>query len=202
MAAHGHGTLYITGDDSVDALLNSDGTAVLIGMLLDQQIPMERAFTGPATLRDRLGHLDATRVAAMDVDEFVAVCATKPAIHRFPSSMGTRLHELCGALTQHYGGDATRIWADVETGDELYRRLRALPGFGDEKARIFIALLGKRLGVQPTGWREAAGHFGDDTPRSVADIDSPAALVAVREWKQANKAAKAAKSAAKSAAPR
>jgi len=197
MTALGHGTLYITGDDSIDALLNSDSTAVLIGMLLDQQIPMERAFTGPATLRDRLGHLDAARIAAMDVDEFVAICAAKPAIHRFPSSMGTRVHELCVALTQQYHGDATNIWADVDTGDELYRRLRALPGFGDEKSRIFIALLGKRLGVQPTGWRTAAGHFGDDTPRSVADIDSPTALVAVREWKQANKASKAAAKASK-----
>lgn len=192
MAAHGHGTLYITGDDSVDALLNSDSTALLIGMLLDQQIPMERAFTGPATLRERLGHVDAARIAAMDVSEFVAICATKPAIHRFPASMGTRVHELCGALTVHYGGDATRIWADVETGAVLYQRLRALPGFGDEKTRIFIALLGKRLGVQPTGWRDAAGHFGDSTPRSVADSDTPAALVAVRQWKQANRAAKAA----------
>lgn len=199
MAEHGSGTLYVTGEAEVDGLLNTDGTAVLIGMLLDQQIPMERAFTGPATLRQRLGHLDARRIADMDVEEFVAVCAAKPAIHRFPSSMGTRVHELCTALTQHYDGDATRVWADVTSGDELYRRLRALPGFGDEKSRIFVALLGKRLGVQPEGWREAAGHFGDEVPRSVADIDSPEALVAVRSWKQANKAAKAADAAAKAA---
>lgn len=187
----------MTGDASVDGLLNTDGTAVIIGMLLDQQIPMERAFAGPATLRERLGHLDARRIAAMPVEAFVEVCAAKPAIHRFPSSMGTRVHELCGALTQHYDGDATNVWAGVTSGDELYRRLRQLPGFGDEKARIFVALLGKRMGVQPAGWREAAGHFGDDVPRSVADIDSAEALVAVREWKQANKAAKAAKAAAK-----
>jgi uncharacterized HhH-GPD family protein len=197
MAAPGSGTLYVTGEASVDGLLNSDGTAVLIGMLLDQQIPMERAFAGPATLRDRLGHLDARRMAAMPVDEFVTICATKPAIHRFPSSMGTRVHELCRALTEHYDGDGAQVWAGVTSGDELYRRLRELPGFGDEKSRIFVALLGKRLGVQPVGWREAAGHFGDDIPRSVADIDSPQALLAVREWKQANKAAKAAKAATK-----
>ena len=186
------GTLYVTGERTTDELLNTDGTALLIGMLLDQQIPMERAFSAPATLRDRLGHLDARRIAALPVETFVAVCAQKPAIHRFPTSMGTRLHELCTALTQHYGGDGARVWHGVNTGDELYRRLRQLPGFGDEKSRIFVALLGKRMGVCPDGWREAAGHFGDDVARSVADIDSAEALVAVRQWKQANKAAKAA----------
>lgn len=188
----GQGTLYITGERSTDELLNTDGTALLIGMLLDQQIPMERAFTGPATLRERLGHLDARRIASMPVDDFVAVCSQKPAIHRFPSSMGTRVHELCRALVEHYDGKGELVWAQVGSGAELYGRLRALPGFGDEKARIFVALLGKRMGVQPDGWRDAAGMFGDTTPRSVADIDSPEALVAVRQWKQANKAAKSA----------
>lgn len=190
--ARSGGTLYVTGERTTDELLNTDGTALLIGMLLDQQIPMERAFSAPATLRDRLGHLDARRIAALPVEAFVAVCAQKPAIHRFPTSMGTRLHELCTALTQHYGGDGARVWHGVSTGDELYRRLRQLPGFGDEKSRIFVALLGKRMGVCPEGWRQAAGHFGDDVARSVADIDSAEALVAVRQWKQANKAAKAA----------
>lgn len=184
------GTLYVTGDEAVDGLLNSDGTAVLIGMLLDQQIPMERAFAAPATLRERLGHLDADRIAAMDPEAFVAICATKPAIHRFPSSMGGRVHELCRALVEHYHGDGSQVWAGVETGDELYQRLRALPGFGDEKTRIFIALLAKRLGVQPSGWERAAGLFADDVPRSVADIDSPEALIKVREWKQQAKAAR------------
>ena len=184
------GTLYVTGDEAVDGLLNSDGTAVLIGMLLDQQIPMERAFAGPATLRERLGHLDAEQIAAMDPDAFVAICATKPAIHRFPASMGRRVHELCRALVEHYDGDGSQVWAGVVTGDELYQRLRALPGFGDEKTRIFIALLAKRLGVRPSGWEQAAGLFADDTPRSVADIDSPEALIKVREWKQQAKAAR------------
>jgi uncharacterized HhH-GPD family protein len=184
------GTLYITGDVDADSLLNSDGTALLVGMLLDQQVPMEWAFAGPATLRARLGHLDAARIAAMDQEAFVAVCCEKPAIHRFPASMGRRIHDLCRTLVADFGGRGEGVWDGVRSGDELYRRLRTLPGYGEEKARIFVALLGKRMGVRPRGWREAAGTFGDATPRSVADISSPATLVKVREWKQAAKAAK------------
>ena len=184
------GTLYITGDAEADGLLNTDGTALLIGMLLDQQVPMEWAFAGPATLQARLGHLDARRIAALDAEEFVAICATKPAIHRFPASMGRRIHELCVVLTDDYDGRAEQLWADVSNGDELYARLRALPGYGDEKSKIFIAILGKRMGVTPDGWREAAGKFGDDVPRSVADIDGVETLGKVREWKKAQKAAK------------
>jgi uncharacterized HhH-GPD family protein len=188
-ARTGPGTLYITGDPDADELLNRDGTALLIGMLLDQQVPMEWAFTGPATLRRRLGHLDARTIADMDVEAFVAVCADKPAIHRFPAAMGRRVHELCRVLTERYGGSGAAVWAGVATGDELYRRLRELPGYGDEKSKILVALLGKRMGVAPAGWREAAGAFGDDVPRSVADIDGPEALGKVREWKKAQKAA-------------
>jgi len=184
------GTLYITGDVDADSLLNSDGTALLVGMLLDQQVPMEWAFAGPATLRARLGHLDPARIAAMEQEAFVAVCCEKPAIHRFPASMGRRIHDLCRALVADFGGRGEGVWEGVRTGEELYRRLRTLPGYGDEKARIFVALLGKRMGVRPRGWREAAGAFGDATPRSVADSTSPATLVKVREWKQAAKAAK------------
>jgi uncharacterized HhH-GPD family protein len=184
------GSLYITGDPAADGLLNTDGTALLIGMLLDQQVPMEWAFAGPATLRDRLGHLDATRIAAMDVDAFVSVCAAKPAIHRFPASMGRRIHEVCTVLVDRYAGRAERIWSDAADGDDLYQRLRALPGYGDEKARIFVAILGKRMNVRPAGWREAAGKFGDDVPRSVADIDGVETLGKVREWKKSQKAAK------------
>jgi uncharacterized HhH-GPD family protein len=184
------GTLYITGDPAADDLLNTDGTALLLGMLLDQQVPMEWAFAGPATLQARLGHLDARRIAAMDVEDFVAVCATKPAIHRFPASMGRRMHDVCVVLTEQYDGRAERIWADVADGGELYGRLRALPGYGEEKSRIFVAILGKRMGVQPQGWRVAAGKFGDDVPRSVADIDGVDTLGKVREWKRAQKAAK------------
>ena len=184
------GTLYITGDDDADGLLNTDGTALLVGMLLDQQVPMEWAFAGPATLRRRLGHLDATRIAELDQDAFVAVCCEKPAIHRFPASMGRRIHDLCSALVDRFDGDGTNVWVGVADGQELYRRLRTLPGYGDEKAKIFVALLGKRMGVQPDGWSDAAGKFGDDVPRSVADIHDTASLGKVREWKKAQKAAK------------
>ncbi len=128
------GTLYITGDAEADGLLNTDGTALLIGMLLDQQVPMEWAFAGPATLRARLGHLDARKIAALDQEEFVTICATKPAIHRFPASMGRRIHDVCVVLTEQYDGKAERIWTDVASGAELYERLHALPGYGVEKS--------------------------------------------------------------------
>jgi len=183
------GKLYITGDPEADGLLNTDGTALLIGMLLDQQVPMEWAFHGPATLRARLGHLDAMTIAAMDRDEFVAVCCQKPAIHRFPGAMGKRIHDVCTVVANEYGGKAQRIWADVPDGAELLRRLHALPGYGDEKSRIFVAILAKTQGVAPPGWQDAAGKFGDDSPRSVADIDCPESLAKVRAWKQAQKAA-------------
>ena len=184
------GTLYITGERSADKLLNTDGLALLIGMLLDQQVPMEWAFHGPATLKDRLGHLDARQIAAMDQEAFVAVCCEKPAIHRFPASMGRRIHDLCTLLTERYDGNATKVWKGVKTGSELYARLRELPGYGEEKAQIFLALLAKRQGVAPAGWQEAAGKFGDDVPRSVADIFDEDSLAKVRVWKKAQKAAK------------
>jgi uncharacterized HhH-GPD family protein len=184
------GTLYITGDADADGLLNSDPNALLIGMLLDQQVPMEWAFQGPATLRARLGHLDPERIAAMDVDDFVAVCAEKPAIHRFPASMGKRIHAVCTALVEDHDGDAANIWRDAGSGAEVYRRLKALPGYGEEKSKIFVALLAKTQGVQPEGWRDAAGPFGDDVPRSVADVHDEASLAEVRDWKKAQKAAK------------
>ena len=184
------GTLYITGDADADSLLNENGTALLIGMLLDQQVPMEWAFAGPATLRRRMGHLDARRIAAMSEDNFVAVCCEQPAIHRFPASLGRRIHQLCTVLANEYDGRGDAVWADATSGAELFRRLRALPGYGDEKAKIFVAILAKTQGVAPEGWRDAAGRFGDDVPRSVADITGPETLAAVREWKKAQKAAK------------
>lgn len=183
------GDLFITGDPEADRLLNRDGLALLVGMLLDQQVPMEWAFAGPATIKRRLGHLDATRIAAMAEDDLVAVCCERPAVHRFPAVMARRIHALCVALTETHRGKAERIWRDVGDGDELYRRLRSLPGFGDEKARIFIALLAKRFGVRPPGWEAAAGAFADDRPRTIADIRDPASLAEVREWKRAQKAA-------------
>jgi uncharacterized HhH-GPD family protein len=179
----------ITGNAEADKLLEEEPLALLLGMLLDQQVPMEWAFTGPYTLQQRLGKLDAAQIAAMDPDEFLAVAKGPPAIHRFPGSMGKRVQALAQALVDDYDGDAEAVWRDVETGDELHRRLMALPGYGEEKTRIFIALLAKRFGVRPKGWEEAAGPFSDDTPRSVADIDSPETLARVRQWKQARKAA-------------
>jgi len=184
------GTLFITGEPEADRLLNSDPLALLIGMLLDQQVPMEWAFRGPLTLRDRLGHLEARPIAQMDETAFVAVCLQKPAIHRFPAVMGRRIHALCVFLTEQCDGDARQLWKGVRTGEDLYRRLRELPGFGDEKAKIFLALLAKRMGVAPTGWRDAAAPFGDDVPRTVADSYSPESLAQVREFKRAMKAAK------------
>ena len=184
------GTLYITGDEAADELLNTDPNALLLGMLLDQQVPMEWAFNGPQTLRDRLGHLDPAKIAAMDVDDFVSICCEKPAIHRFPGSMGKRIPQVCTALVEDYDGDAANLWRDVDSGTEIFRRLKALPGYGDYKSKIFVSLHGKTQGVQPPGWREAAGKFGDDVPRSVADVHDDVSLGKVREWKKAQKAAK------------
>ncbi len=183
------GTLYITGDEAADKLLNANGTALLIGMLLDQQVPMEWAFNGPATLKKRLGHLDPKKIAAMNVDDFVAMCCEKPAVHRFPAAMGRRIHELCGIIATQYKNKGENMWAGVTDARELTARLRVLPGFGEEKAQIFIALLGKRMGVKPRNWKTEAGVFSDANPRTVADITSPETLLLVRSWKKAEKAA-------------
>jgi uncharacterized HhH-GPD family protein len=182
-------TIPVTGDPAADQLLTEDPLALLIGMLLDQQVPMEWAFKGPHTLQERLGgRLDAGAIAAMSPDELKDVFSAKPALHRFPGSMATRTHALCTMIVEEYGGDPERIWKDAKSGDELLARLEALPGFGEEKSKIFLALLGKRLGVAPTGWEQAAKPFSDKTKRSVADIDSPEALAQVRAWKKAQKA--------------
>ena len=181
--------LYITGIPAADRLLHRDGTALLIGMLLDQQVPMEWAFTGPYTIKQRLGHCDAGKIASMNVEKFVSVCREKPAIHRFPDSMARRIHALCAIIAYEYGGKGTNIWKGVDDATELKRRLRKLPGYGEEKTEIFIALLGKRFGVRPTGWKKAAGVFSDAQPRSVADIHSAATLLKVRGFKKMQKAA-------------
>ena len=199
------GTLYITGDPESDALLNANGTALLIGMLLDQQVPMEWAFNGPFVLRARLGHLDPRRIAAMDADEFLAVCTEKPAIHRFPRAMAARIQGLCAVLAEKWGNKGENMWKDVDDAQVLFARLRELPGFGEEKAQIFVALLGKRFSVRPTGWKKAAGVFSDAHPRTVADITSAATLLEVRAWKKAEKAAerdKQSRPLAKKAAPK
>lgn len=189
-------TLNLVGDPEADALLASNPLALLIGMLLDQQVPMETAFAGPKKLDDRLGGLDVHKVAETSPDDFIAVCAQPPAVHRFPKSMGERIQLLCTFIVEHYDGDAAAIWTSGDPdGKEVLKRLKALPGYGDQKARIFLALLGKQCGVQPQGWREAAGAYGDDgSRRSIADVVDRQTLLEVREFKQAAKAAaKAAK---------
>ena len=178
----------ITGDPEADELLVSDPFALLVGMLLDQQVPMEWAFRGPSTLRDRLGRLDCAAIAAMPVEDLEAVFKEKPALHRYPGSMAKRTHALCVQLVDEYDGDAEKIWKGVDDPAVLFARIRALPGYGDEKAKIFLAILGKRLQVAPTGWEAFAAPFSDDKPRSVADIDSRENLERVRAWKQAQKA--------------
>jgi uncharacterized HhH-GPD family protein len=182
------GSMRLTGNPDADDLLNHDALAVLLGMLLDQQIPMEWAFTGPYTLRSRLGHLDVARIVAAGPDALEAAFREKPALHRFPASMGKRAYAMCEFLLQNYPGGPMDLWQGVEDGDELYRRIRSLPGYGDEKAKIFLALLAKRFDVRPNDWERFAGVFADDVPRSVADIDSPEALARVRAWKKAQKA--------------
>lgn len=186
-------TFPITGDPDADALLVRDPLALLIGMLLDQQVPMEWAFRGPATLSERLGGLDATRIAAMSTESVEAVFREKPALHRYPASMAKRTHALCVHIVDHYGGDAAGVWSGVRDPEVLLERLRALPGYGDDKAKILLAILGKRLGRAPAGWEQVAAPFSDDRPRSAADVDSPEALVRVREWKRDQKAASRAK---------
>jgi uncharacterized HhH-GPD family protein len=182
-------TMPITGDPAADKLLMTDPLALLLGMLLDQQVPMEWAFKGPATLKARLsGELDATAIAAMDPEDLVAVFVAKPALHRYPAAMARRAHDLCQFLVEHYDGDAGALWRGVRSGDELYRRVRELPGYGEEKSKIFLAILAKRLGKRPAGWELAAAPFSDATPRSVADIDSVESLAKVREFKKLKKA--------------
>lgn len=184
-------SLPFTGDPRADEYLVEDPLALLIGMVLDQQVPLEKAFAGPWVLRERLGaELDAARLAAMAPDDLAALFIERPALHRFPGSMAARVHELCRLLVDEYGGDAAAVWTTAKTGEELFNNVRALPGFGEQKARIFVALLGKQLGVRPKGWEKAAGKFGEPgSLMSVADIDSPDALLAVREHKRAMKAA-------------
>ena len=179
------GTLYITGDTAADKLLNTNANALLIGMLLDQQVPMEWAFTAPRTLRERLGGtLDASAIAAMDPEDLVAVFVEKPALHRYPAAMAKRTGDLAQHLVDEYGGDPATLWETAGDAPELFARIQAMPGYGKDKSRIFLALLGKRFGRAPEGWEQLAGPFGDDTPRSVADVVSPETLLDVRAYKQ------------------
>jgi uncharacterized HhH-GPD family protein len=174
-----------------DELLTRDAFALLTGMLLDQQVPMEKAFAGPRLIADRLGlaGLDPAVVASTDPDDFTAIMVGPPAVHRYPQSMGSRVQALAQVIVERYDGDASALWAGVDSGAELYRRLTALPGFGAQKAKIFVALLGKQVGVRPTGWRVAAGDYGLAGFRSVADVVDEQSLIKVRETKRAAKAA-------------
>jgi uncharacterized HhH-GPD family protein len=185
-------TLRIAQDAAADELLSRDPLALLIGMLLDQQFPMERAFGSPRLLADRLGvdQLSAEQLAGMDADELTRVFQGPPALHRYPGSMAGRTQELCRLLVERYDGRADALWADAPDGATLLRRLGELPGFGAQKSKIFLALLGKRYGVTPPGWREAAGDYGaEGAHRSVADITGPESLAEVRRFKQEQKQA-------------
>jgi uncharacterized HhH-GPD family protein len=189
MAAKKKPVLPVTGDPEADQLLVDDPLARLIGMLLDQQVPMEWAFSSPLKLKERLGgQLDAAAIAAMPAEELEAVFKGPPALHRYPGSMAKRTQQLCQHLVDEYDGRAEAVWTGVESGAALFDRLRALPGFGGEKAKIFLALLAKRFGIRPDGWEEPAKPFSDDTHRSVADVSSPETLLEVRAFKKMMKA--------------
>ena len=186
MATH---QIRITGDDAADQVLSDDPFALLVGMMLDQQYPMEHAFRGPAKVLERLGTLDPARIAEADPEEFAALCATPPAIHRFPGSMAARLQELARIVAEEHGGDASRIWTGAGDGRDLLRRVMALPGFGKQKAQIFVALLAKQLDVRPQGWEAAVGDYALEGHRSVADVVDGTSLQKVRDFKKEKKAA-------------
>ncbi|WP_238420114.1 HhH-GPD-type base excision DNA repair protein [Gordonia sp. 'Campus'] len=188
--------IQIAQDAAADELLSSDSFALLTGMLLDQQFPMERAFAGPAKIRDRFGTMDPVEIADADPESFADLCATPPAIHRYGRSMAGRVQALAKVVADEYGGDASRIWTEASSGADLMARLRALPGFGEQKAKIFVALVAKQLDIKPSGWTKAAGDYSKKGFRSVADVTDPDSLQKVRDFKKAAKAAKAAESPA------
>lgn len=188
--------LWLAQDPEADALLDENPLALLIGMVLDQQVPFETAFAGPKKIADRMGNFGAHEIAEYDPDKFAALCSERPAIHRFPGSMAKRIQTLAQIIVDRYDGDAAGLWtAGDPDGEELLRRIKGLPGFGAVKAQIFLALLGKQYGVTPSGWRRAAGEFGKSgTHISVADIVDAPSMGAVRSYKKQMKAAaKAAK---------
>ena len=186
--------IQIAQDPTADAVLSGDPFALVVGMLLDQQFPMERAFAGPAKVLERFGTLDPGALAAADPESFADLCATPPAVHRYGRSMAGRIQQLADVVVKDYGGDVTRVWTEAGSGAELLKRVKGLPGFGDQKARILVALLGKQLGVRPDGWEAAAGAYAEPGFfRSVADVVDPESLQKVRDVKkQAKIAAKAA----------
>jgi uncharacterized HhH-GPD family protein len=183
--------LMLSQQPEADALLDKDPLALVIGMVLDQQIPLEKAFSSPYVLTERLGHVpDAAEIAGMPEDELVGIFSTPPALHRFPGSMAKRVQAMCQAVVDQYDGDVATVWTGAADGTDLLKRISALPGFGKQKAQIFVALLGKQYGVDVPGWREAAGDFGPaGTYKSVADIRDAESLAKVRDYKKQLKAA-------------
>jgi uncharacterized HhH-GPD family protein len=183
--------IWLTTDDEANELLEREPLALLIGMLLDQQVTIETAFAGPKKILDRIGALDARTIAEYDPEKFAALCSTPPAIHRFPGSMAKRIQAMCQGLLEEYDGDAAAVWtAGNPNGAEVLKRLRALPGYGEIKAKIFLALLGKQRGLKATGWQKAAGDFAKKgSYLSVADITDQASLLEVRAYKKQMKAA-------------
>ena len=184
-------SLRLAGDPEADDLLSRDPLALVIGMVLDQQVPLERAFTAPAVLAQRLGReLDAAAIAGMDPDRLAELFSRPPALHRYPTSMAARVQALCKVVAEEHDGDVTAVWTGAGDGRQVRARVQALPGFGEQKARIFVALLGKQLGVTPRGWEEASAPYGEPgSHRSVADIVDEASLARVRQFKQAAKQA-------------
>jgi uncharacterized HhH-GPD family protein len=180
---------HITGDQAADRVLDESAFAVLVGMMLDQQYPMEHAFRGPAKVLERFGTLEPARIAAAEPEAFASLCATPPAIHRFPGSMAARLQALAALVEEKYDGRTERLWTEAATGKELLSRVMALPGFGKQKAQIFVALLAKQLGVRPPGWEQAVGDYAEEGYRSVADVVDEASLQKVRDYKKQKKAA-------------
>jgi uncharacterized HhH-GPD family protein len=190
--------IQLSGNPAADQLLTDDPFALVVGMVLDQQIPLEKAFTSPYELKERLGgSLDVGKIATMDPESLADIFAERPALHRFPRSMASRVQEVSRLITENYGGDASAIWNSAADGKELLANVRALPGFGAQKARIFIALLGKQLGLATPGWQQVSTPYSQPgTFQSVADIDSPATLAKVRQFKQEKKAQAKAQAAA------
>jgi len=182
-------TIHITDDPAADELLSTNPFALLVGMMLDQQYPMEHAFLGPQKVVGRFGSFDPAAIAAADPEEFASLCSTPPAIHRYPGSMAKRLQELARIVVEEYDGRAERIWTDAADAKDLGKRLQALPGFGAQKVKIFVALLAKRLDVRPEGWERVAGDYALEGHRSVADVVDPTTLQKVRDYKKQKKAA-------------
>jgi uncharacterized HhH-GPD family protein len=185
----GRVTIHITGDPAADEVLSTNAFALVMGMMLDQQYPMEHAFRGPAKVLDRFGTLDPAAIAAAEPEEFATLCSTPPAIHRYGRSMAGRLQALAALVETKYDGDAARLWTEAGSAEELFDRVLELPGFGRQKAQIFVTLLAKQLGVRPQGWEALVGDYAADGYRSVADVVDPASLQKVRDFKKAKKAA-------------